>query len=73
MGVSEDKIVITVNNWGNDCKWYSDNLPPEFRGVQFTVANKSNLIAGSNSVEFMQSDVIRLKLIVRSVVESVLV
>jgi hypothetical protein len=56
MGVSEDKIVITVNNWANDCKWYSDNLPPEFRGVQFTVANKSNLIAGSNFVEFMQSD-----------------
>jgi hypothetical protein len=56
MGVSEDKFVVTVNNWANDCKWYSDDLPPQFRGVQFTVANKSNLIAGSNSVEFMQSD-----------------
>jgi hypothetical protein len=56
MGVSEDKFVVTVNNWANDCKWYSDNLPPQFRGVQFTVANKSNLIDGSNSVEFMQSD-----------------
>jgi hypothetical protein len=56
MGVSEDKFVVTVNNWANNCKWYSDNLPPQFRGVQFTVANKSNLIAGSNSMEFMQSD-----------------
>jgi hypothetical protein len=56
MGVSEDKFVVTVNNWANDCKWYSDNLPPDFRGVQFTVANKNDLIAGSNSVEFMQSD-----------------
>src|SRR5215469_11260523 len=23
MGVSEDKFVVTVNNWANHCKWYS--------------------------------------------------
>src|SRR5438034_3237008 len=56
IGVSEDKIVVTVNNWANNCNWYSDNQPPEFRGVQFTVANKSDLMGGSNSVEFMQSE-----------------
>jgi hypothetical protein len=56
IGASKDKIVITVNNWANNCNWYSDNLPPEFRGVQFTIANKSNLIAGSNVVESTQSE-----------------
>ena len=25
IGVSEDKIVLTVNNWANNCNWYSDN------------------------------------------------
>lgn len=56
IGVSQDKIVITVNNWANICNWYSDNQPPEFRGVQFTFANKSNLISGSSSVESVQSE-----------------
>ncbi|MGC2685649.1 MAG: hypothetical protein WA323_27645 [Candidatus Nitrosopolaris sp.] len=23
IGVSEDKVVVTVNNWGNDCNWSS--------------------------------------------------
>ena len=56
IGVSKDKIVITVNNWANNCNWYSNNRPPEFGGVQFTVVNKSNLVAGSNSVESVQSE-----------------
>ena len=56
IGVSEDKIVVTVNNWANNCNWYSDNRPPEFRGVQFTIVNKTDLMRGSNSVEFMQSE-----------------
>jgi hypothetical protein len=56
IGVSEDKIVVTVNNWANNCNWYSDNRPPEFRGDQFTVANKNDLMGGSKSVEFEQSE-----------------
>jgi hypothetical protein len=56
IGVSKDKIVITVNNWGNNCNWYSDNRPPEFRGVQFTIANKTQILAGSDAVEFRQSE-----------------
>jgi hypothetical protein len=56
IGASKDKIVITVNNWANNCNWYSDNRPPEFRGVQFTVANKTQILAGSDAVEFRQSE-----------------
>jgi hypothetical protein len=56
IGVSEDKFVLTVNNWANNCNWYSDNRPPEFRGVQFTIANKTEILAGSNIVEFRQSE-----------------
>ena len=51
IGLSEDKFVVTVNNWGNDCNWSSDNQqPPEFRGVQFTVADKMDLLSGSGRV-----------------------
>lgn len=56
IGVSKDRIVITVNNWANNCNWYSDNRPPEFRGVQFTIANKTQILAGSDAVEFRQSE-----------------
>jgi hypothetical protein len=27
IGVSKDKIVITANNWADNCNWYSDNHP----------------------------------------------
>jgi hypothetical protein len=56
IGLSQDKFVVTVNNWGNDCNWRSDNEPPEFRGVQFTVADKIELLSGSGSVRSIQSE-----------------
>ena len=56
IGVSEDKVVVTVNNWGNDCNWSSGNRPPEFRGVQLTVADKIDLINGSSYVKALQSE-----------------
>jgi hypothetical protein len=56
IGVSEDKFIVTVNNWGNDCNWRSDNEPPEFRGVQFIVADKIDLLTGSGSVGSVQSE-----------------
>jgi hypothetical protein len=55
IGLSEDKFIVTVNNWGNDCKWYSDNQSPKFRGVQFTIADKVDLLSGSGSVRSIQS------------------
>ena len=55
IGLSEDKFIVTVNNWGNDCNWYSDNQSPEFRGVQFTIADKTDLLSGSGSVRSIQS------------------
>ena len=55
-GISKDKLVITVNNWGNDCNWYSDNRPPEFRGVQLIIADKMDLINGIDNVKSMQSE-----------------
>jgi hypothetical protein len=55
IGVSSDKFVVAVNNWDNNCDWYSNNRPPEFGGVQFTVTDKSDLINGLNSVRSMQS------------------
>jgi hypothetical protein len=55
IGMSEDKFVVTVNDWSNNCNWYSENQPPEFRGVQFTVTDKSDLVNGVNSVRSMQS------------------
>ena len=55
IGLSEDKFIVTVNNWGNDCNWYSDNQSPEFRGVQFTIADKTDLLNGSGSVRSIQS------------------
>jgi hypothetical protein len=56
IGLSKDKFVITVNNWDNDCDWRSDNRPPKFMGVQFTVAGKADLLSGSRSVKSIQSE-----------------
>jgi hypothetical protein len=56
IGLSDDKFVVTVNDWSNGCNWLSDNQPPEFRGVQFTVADKSDLFSGSQTVRSMQSE-----------------
>jgi hypothetical protein len=56
IGLSEDKFIVTVNNWGNDCNWYSDNQSPKFRGVQFTIADKTDLLNGSGSVRSIQSE-----------------
>ena len=55
IGLSDDKFIVTVNNWGNDCNWYSDNQSPEFRGVHFTIADKTDLLNGSGSVRSIQS------------------
>jgi hypothetical protein len=55
IGLSEDKFIVTVNNWGNDCNWYSNNQSPEFRGVQFTIADKMDLLSGSGSIRSIQS------------------
>ena len=52
IGVSNDKFVVAVNNWANNCDWYSDNRPPEFRGVQFTVADKADLIGGGDGGDY---------------------
>jgi hypothetical protein len=56
IGVSKDKFVVTANDWDNDCNWRSDNKPPEFRGVQFAVADKTDLLRGSRSVRAVQSE-----------------
>src|SRR5205823_5421982 len=31
IGLSDDKFVVTVNDWSNGCNWLSANQPPEFR------------------------------------------
>jgi len=56
IGLSDDKFVVTVNDWSNGCNWLSANQPPEFRGVQFTVADKSDILKGSQTVRSMQSE-----------------
>jgi len=49
IAVSEDKLAIGVNTWSNNCNWSNnnDNLTssPKFRGVQFVVADKHDLLA----------------------------
>ena len=55
LGLSKDKIIVTVNNWDNDCNWNSNNQPPKFRGVQFSVAEKTDLINGTETVRSVQS------------------
>jgi hypothetical protein len=56
IGVSNDKFVVTTNDWDNDCNWLSDNKPPEFRGVQFSVTDKTELLSGSRTVRAVQSE-----------------
>jgi hypothetical protein len=48
IGLSSDKVAISVNT-------YADNCNGDFSGVQYTVVDKSDLIAGSTSPKFMQS------------------
>ena len=49
IAVSDDKLAIGVNTWSNNCNWSNnnDNLTssPKFRGVQFVVADKHDLLA----------------------------
>jgi hypothetical protein len=47
IAVSDDKLVIGVNTWSNDCDWSNNNIvsSPKFRGVQFVVADKHDLLA----------------------------
>ncbi len=47
--VSDDKLAIGVNTWSNNCGWSHDNnnliSSPKFRGVQFVIADKNDLLA----------------------------
>src|SRR5919199_1586364 len=50
IGVSDDKLVMSVNTWSNNCDWLDNNgnntiISPKFRGVQFVVADKHDLLA----------------------------
>ena len=53
IAVSDDKLAIGVNTWSNDCDWSNNNnnnnnntvSSPKFRGVQFVVADKHDLLA----------------------------
>ena len=46
--VSDDKLAIGVNTWSNNCDWSNDNnnliSSPKFRGVQFVIADKNELL-----------------------------
>jgi hypothetical protein len=56
VGVSNDKIVISVNTWSNNCNWLDNgNVSPTFRGVQFVVADKQDLLSGATHVSSIQS------------------
>jgi hypothetical protein len=48
--VSDDKLVISVNTWSNNCDWSSNNITssPKFR-VQFVVADKHDLLSEEGS------------------------
>jgi hypothetical protein len=37
IAISDDKLVISVNTWSNNCDWSNDIISPKFRGVQFVV------------------------------------
>jgi hypothetical protein len=60
--VSDDKLVIGVNTWNNNCDWLDNNsniISPTFRGVQFVVADKRDLLTGgavTTHIKSMQSD-----------------
>ena len=50
IAVSDDKLVISVNTWSNNCDWLDNSgniitISPKFRGVQFVVADKQELLA----------------------------
>ncbi len=51
IAVSDDKLAIGVNTWSNNCDWSNNNdnnntiSSPKFRGVQFVIADKSELLA----------------------------
>jgi hypothetical protein len=49
IAVSDDKLAIGVNTWSNNCNWSNNNdkltSSPKFRGVQFVVADKHDLLA----------------------------
>ena len=49
IAVSDDKLAIGVNTWSNNCDWSNNNddiiSSPKFRGVQFVIADKNDLLA----------------------------
>jgi hypothetical protein len=45
ISVSDDKLAIVVNTWSNNCDWSNGLISPKFRGVQFVVADKHDLLA----------------------------
>ena len=49
IAVSHDKLAIGVNTWSNNCDWSNNNTniisSPQFRGVQFVIADKNDLLA----------------------------
>src|ERR687885_2536271 len=47
IAVSADKLAISVNTWSNNCDWSNNNntiSSPKFRGVQFVIADKRDLL-----------------------------
>src|ERR671923_2748289 len=50
ISVSDDKLAIVVNTWSNNCDWSNGLISPKFRGVQFVVADKHDLLAEEESV-----------------------
>jgi hypothetical protein len=57
IALSDDKLVIGVNTWSNNCDWSNGLISPKFRGVQFVVADKNDLLAQEESahIKAMQS------------------
>ena len=57
IALSDDKLVIGVNTWSNNCDWSNGLISPKFRGVQFVVADKHDLLAeeGTEHIKAMQS------------------
>jgi len=56
--VSDDKLVIGVNTWSNNCDWLDNNgniISPTFRGVQFVVADKRDLLTGGAATTHIKS------------------
>ena len=45
IAVSDDKLAIGVNTWSNNCDWPNGLISPKFRGVQFVIADKNDLLA----------------------------